>query len=194
MRQYPGTLNRTWLALLGILVLLSGLYVVLAWTGVVPGPAQNSPVVSAEVGSVLDQVWAAVAIAVLGVIVGVLALFWLLAQIPKTNRARSLRLQDDAARGLTMCDPEVITDVVQEDLVALAGVRSADAVLRGTAKNPELTVRVGVDDRAEIQSLLRQIKADVVGPLATAMDAPLTRLAVRVDIERGKRNTDKVTL
>lgn len=194
MRQYPGRLNRTWLALLGIVLLLTGLYGVVASIGLVPGPAQSTPVVSPAAGSALGQSWAAVMLAALGVVIGVLALFWLLAQVPRTNGARAFRLQDDAARGLTMCDPEVLSEAVEEDLAGLAGVLSADAVLRGTAKEPELTVRVGVDDRAEVQSLLRSIRTDVADRLATAMDAPVARLAVRVDIERGKRNTDRVNL
>lgn len=192
MRQYATRLNRTWLALLGLALLLVALYLLGLAIGVAPGPAQDSSLASPAVGSALSETWSAVAIAGVGVLVALLALAWLAAQVPRTRRARPLRLQDDAARGLTLCSPEVLSDAVEADLTGLAGVHSADAILRGTATAPELTVRLGVDDRADIQSLLGRIDTDVAERLATAMDTPLTRLAIRFDVERAKRDTKSV--
>ena len=206
MRQLAGTLNRGWLAVIGIVALLIGLAGVLVSTGLlssltgstgagVPsGPAANGSVIPSGAGRVFAASSVAVAVAAFGVIVGLLGLLWLLAQLPRANRARPLRLHDEATSGLTVCDPQVLSRAVEDDLNALAGVRSADAVLRGTAKAPELTVRVSADDRTDLAELVRSVRADVADHLAQAMDTPLAHLGVQVDIERGKRTSGSVTV
>ncbi len=194
MRQFAGTLNRGWLAVLGTALILGGVYVVLASFGLLPGPKQDSRLVSADAGPLLDRAWVAVGIAVLGVLLGLCALAWLGAQFPRANRPGPLRLHDDAVRGLTTCPPKALSDAVEDDLKALPGVASADAILRGTAKEPELSIRVGVDDRADLSAVLHSIRTDVVSNLSTALDTTMSRLAVRVDIEHGKRDTASITL
>lgn len=194
MRQFAGILNRGWLAVLGIALLLGGLYVALASFGLLPGPEQDSRLVSADAGSLLDPAWVAIVLAVLGVLLGLCALSWLGAQFPRVNRARALRIHDDAARGLTTCPPKALSDAVEEDLKTLPGVASADAILRGTAKEPELSIRVGIDDRADLATVLHSIRTDVVSDLSTALNTTMSGLAVRVDIEHSKRNTSSITL
>lgn len=194
MRQYAGTLNRGWLAFLGALGLLGGLYAILASVGVLPGPELGSKVDADLVSSFVDRTEVVVGIVVLGVIIGVLALAWLTAQVPRANLARPIRFHDDATRGLTLCDPGVVTDAVEDDVKSLPSVTSADAVLRGTAAAPELTVRIGVDDRADMEALMHEFRTQVVGNFTTVMGTSPSRLGVRLDVERGQRTTDSVTI
>lgn len=194
MRQYAGTLNRGWLGLLGALAILGGLYVILASVGVLPGPEKGSKVNATKFSSFFDRSEVAVGVAIVGAIIGVLALAWLIAQIPRTNKARPIRFHDDATRGLTLCAPGVLTAAVEEDIRSLPSVTSADAVLRGTAASPELTMRVGMDDRADLNALMRDLHVDVVSNFTTAMGTPPSHLGVILEVERGKRTTDSVTL
>ncbi len=186
MRQYAGTLNRGWLSFLGALGLLGGLYALLASVGILPGPEMGNKVDADQFSSFVDRTEAVVGIALLGIIIGVLALAWLIAQIPRANTARPIRFHDDATRGLTLCDPKAITAAVEDDVRSLASVTSADAVLRGTAAAPELIVRVGVDDRADMETLMQELRTDVVGNLSL--------LGVKLEVERVKRTTDSVTI
>lgn len=194
MKQFAGTLNRGWLALIGIALILAGVYVVLVSFGLLPGPREDSRLVSAGAGSVLEAAWVAIVLAVLGVLLALVALSWLGAQFPRVNRARPLRIHDDAVSGLTTCPPKAISTAVEEDLKMVPGVASADAVLRGTAKDPELSIRVGVDDRADLATVLASIRTGVVADVSTALDTTVSRLGVRVDIENGKRETSSITL
>ena len=147
MRQLAGGLNRGWLAVIGIVLLIVGVAGTLATTGVLgqliaaagvrwSGPAGGSPVVDDGAAGLLAQPVAVVALAVLGVILGVLGLAWLLAQIPRTNAAQPYRLHDDAVTGLTVCSPDVLaTAVAEEHQVLRRGERSergAARHLRGT--------------------------------------------------------------
>ncbi len=205
MRQLAGGLNRGWLAVIGVLLLLVGVAGALATTGVLgrlleaggtgwSAPAGGSPVVDGAATGLLAQPVAIVALAVLGVILAVLGLAWLLAQIPRTNAAQPYRLHDDAVSGLTVCPPEVLATAVADDIRTYAGVNAASAVIRGTSGAPELTVKVSADDRTDLRSLLTAIRTEAAANLSTALDAPIARLGVQLDIDRGKRTTSSVTL
>jgi len=205
MRQLAGRLNRGWLAVIGVLLLVVGLAATLATTGVLgqlltmtgtgwPAPAPDSPVVDGAAGGLLAQPLVIVAVAVLGVILAVLAIAWLLAQIPRTNAARPFRLHDDATTGLTVCPPDVLATAVADEVTSYPGVNGASAVLRGTSRAPELTVKVSADDRTDLRGLLASIRTEAAQNLSTALDTPIAHLGVQLDIDRGKRTTSSVTL
>lgn len=205
MRQLAGKLNRTWLAVIGIVLLLVGLVAALAATGGLgqllgmtgtgwTAPAADSPVVDGAAAGLFAQTLAIIAVGVVGLIIGLLALGWLLAQIPRTNAARPFRLHDDATTGLTVCPPEVLATAVADEVRTYAGVNAASAVLRGTSRVPELTLRVSADDRTDLRDLLTSIRTQAAQNLSTALDTPIAHLGVQLDIDRGKRTTSSVTL
>ena len=205
MRQLSGRLNRAWLAVIGIVALLAGIVAALIAFGLLARiitatgiglevPTSSSQVVGSGIGEFLDQPAAAVAVGVAGVILGVLGLAWLLAQIPRANAAKPFRLQDDAIRGLTVCPADVLTAAVEADAESLAGVTDASAVLRGTARQPELTIRISVNDRTDIKQLLRTLQAETAAHLASAMETPLKHLAVQVNVTSSRQTADHVTL
>lgn len=205
MRQTASGLNRGWLAVIGLVLLLLGVAGVFISTGLwvsltaaaglgLDRPTASSHIIGSQTTSFFGISAVAVGVAALGVILGVLGLAWLLAQIPRTNAARAFRLHDDATSGLTIVEPGVLTDAVEHDVQNLPGVNHVSAVLRGTASAPELTVKVTANDRTDIQQLLGSIRRDVVANLTTAMDAPLKRLGVQIDIGGTRRSTDHVTL
>lgn len=205
MRQTVGKLNRAWLAVIGTILLLGGLVATAIAVGVstrlltaagtgVSGPRTTSKIIGSSVGSVFGQTWVIVLVGVVGLILGILGLAWLLAQIPKVNAAKAFRLHDDADRGQTVVQPSVLTSAVEQETEALSGVSAASAVLRGTANEPELTLKVTANDRTDLPQLLTQIQTDVAGHLSTAMETPLRRLAVQLDITAAKRTNDTVTL
>ena len=205
MRQRSGLLNRAWLAVTGLVVLLAGIVAALIAFGLLARiitaagiglevPSSSSKVLGSSVGEFLDQPVAVVAVGVVGVILGALGLAWLLAQIPRANAAKPFRLQDDAVRGLTVCTADVLTAAVEADAESLPGVTNASAVLRGTARRPELTMRISVNDRTDIKQLLHTLQAETAAHLASAMETPLKHLAVQVNVTSSRRTADRVTL
>ena len=202
MRQRSGPLNRAWLAVIGLVVLLAGIVAALIALGLLARiitaigiglavPVTSSKVLGSGVGAFFDQ---PVAVGLLGVILGVIGLAWLMAQIPRTNAAKPFRLQDDAARGVTICRADVLTDAVEADAERLLGVADASAVLRGTARQPELTLKVTVNDRTDIQRLLHSLQAETAARLVSAMETPLKHLAVQVDVTTGRPTADRITI
>ncbi|MEO7751907.1 MAG: hypothetical protein ABIS35_00690 [Terracoccus sp.] len=198
MRQFATGLNRTWLAVIGVLLLLLGLAAAAIGTGLLAsatsaGPTSGDRVIGSGAAATFASTGAIVAVLLVGLVVALLGLGWLLAQVPRTNAADDYRLQDDATTGLTTISPAVLTDAVSAQLQTLPGVTAADAVLRGTAARPELTVRLTANDRTDVPALLRSIRSGAVGDLAAAMGAPLSRLGVQVDISPERRSSDSVT-
>lgn len=201
MRRTAARLNRAWLAVLGLLLLLVGaigLGVQLQLGArLLPGlaltwPAPGNPLLG-DAGW-LDAPWLPVVVAVLGVVLALLAVLWLIAQVPRRDAAKPFRLHDSAADGLTRCSPEVVTDAVESQVGAMPGVRSASAVLRGSATHPDLTLRVAVSDDADLPRLLRALDEDVAADVGTALDTQLARLGVVLDVDRGSTRPQKAAV
>ena len=132
--------------------------------------------------------------ALVGVVVGLLGLAWLVAQVPRTNKAKPFRLHDDAKTGMTRCESSVLTDAVEEQIKALPGVQNASAVIRGTSADPDLTVKVTAGDRTDLPRLLTRLQNEVAADLAGALDTKLRRLGVQIEVDTAKTKTNQITV
>lgn len=205
MRQTAARLNRAWLSVIGLLLLLGGLAVVLIGTGLLrrmgsavgvalTRPAPATRIFGTSAAAALALPWVIVVLAVVGVTLALLALAWLIAQIPRTNAAKPFRLHDDPTDGLTRCAPDVLTDAVEAQIKALPDVQNASAVIRGTVRQPELTVNVTASERANLPRLLDAIQTQVAADLGDALDTQLTRLGVKVEIGTTKTRAHQIVL
>ncbi|MGI3779875.1 MAG: hypothetical protein ACRYG2_03780 [Janthinobacterium lividum] len=205
MRQTVSRLNRTWLTILGVLLLLVGAAGLLlsigqaasltrqtglGWT---PPPPDRQVVGSATSGA-FGLTWVVLVTVAVAVVIALLALAWLIAQIPRANAAKPFRLHDDARTGLTRVESDVLTDAVEAQVKSLPGVNGASAVLRGTAERPDLTLRVTADDRTDVSALLGRLHDQVAADLGDALDTRLGRLGVQVEVAAGKSGSDHITL
>lgn len=179
MRQHPGTTNRVWLTILGLLCLAAGIWALLLATGTLG--TETDPVLSGPPEAVTGPDYAPVVALLAGVLLGVLGLWWILAQIPRSLESGPFRLQEDAARGITVCDPSVLASAVQHDTERIPGVVAAAALLRGSAEEPDLTLKVTVNARADIRAVLDRIRGTVVPDLASALETPLHSLGIDIE-------------
>jgi hypothetical protein len=205
MRQTASRLNRTWLTILGVLLIVAGAAGVLLGLGqaaplvrgigtgwVAPTPERHL-VGSASAGA-FALTWVVLLTAAVAVVVALLALLWLLAQIPRANAAKPFRLHDDARTGLTRVDADVLARAVKTQVAGLPGVTGASAVIRGSAEHPDLTLRVTADDRTDIGALLERLHHQVAADLADALDTRLARLGVQVEVSAAKSGRDQITV
>ena len=179
MRQHAGTANRVWLTILALLCLAAGVYLLLLASGVVG--TSESPVLSGPPEDVTGADYAPGAVLIIGLILGTLGLWWMLAQIPRRVEADTFRLQEDPARGITVCDPSVLAAAVEDDTDRISGVVDSTALLRGTAAEPDLTLKVTVNAWADIGEVMDQIEGAVVPNLAMALENPLHSLGVQLE-------------
>ena len=205
MRQTASRLNRTWLTILGVLLLLVGA------AGILLGLGQAAPLLrssglgwvppqpdrhlagSASAGA-FAQSWVVLLTAAVALVVALLALAWLLAQIPRANAAKPFRLHDDARTGLTRVESDVLTRAVEAQVKNLPGVTAASAVIRGSAEHPDLTLRVTADDRTDVAGLLERLHHSVAADLGDALDTRLRRLGVQVEISAARSSSDHITV
>lgn len=203
MRQTAATLNRVWLGIIGIVLLLLGLMGLMIATGLggrlLPDlgtimPSRSGQIVGAPVTTYLSRPGGAAVLALIGLVVLVLGLAWIGAQVPRKPAGKPFRLHDEPAGGLTTCDPDVIADAVQREVEDLPDVAKASALLRGTASLPELHLRVTASDQADLVALLERLEHEVVTHVATALDTPIERLTVALEVDRARRSRDAVTV
>lgn len=204
MRVFSSGLNRTWLAIVGLVLLLAGAVATMVATGlltkVVSGNAVSSVPKSSqkllEPGATdfFAGQGVIIGVAAIGVVLTLLGVAWLIAQVPHTRSARPFRLRDDASMGLTSASPDVLTDAVVSDVETLPGVNNASAVLRGTAAQPQLTIKLTASDRTDVRALLAALHAGPVARLSQALDTTVEHLGVQVDVSPERRTSDSVTL
>lgn len=206
MRQTPGRLNRTWLALTGLFMLLLGLTGILlaaglarqtlAAAGLTLQTAQpRDSVVPEGFQNIFVPPTAALILTVVSIILGVLALAWLLAQIPKRQPASTFRLHGtDGTQGYTTCDPGVIAHAVESEVRQLPGVQDAAALLRGSASQPELNLDIRIDTRADVQHIINQAHTTVATNLETALETPLRKVALLINVSAHRGNDKTVVL
>lgn len=196
MRQTAGTLNRTWLAILGVLVLTAGIAVLLQATGILQtftsSPPAGAKIVTGELHPFFAQQWRIILFLLIGVLLGVLALLWIIAQIPRKNTADTYRLHQSKAQGRTTCEPSVLATAVEHQVNTLPDVVSSSVLLRGTANEPDLTLKVTVNDRADIRALLRHLDKTTLAELSTALETPLHKRRVQIDVSARSQNTGTV--
>lgn len=187
MRQHAGALNRTCLVVLGILALAGGILILLVASGTLHAMnpatvAAESPVVTGDLHTALGPASATAIVLLAGVVMGGLGLSWILAQIPRRNPADRYRLHQDPASGTTLCDPSVLGSAVENQTNTLPGVVGTSALLRGTAVEPDLTIKVAVNNRADIQDVLHSINTRVIPDLSAALETPLRRTGIQLEV------------
>ncbi len=198
MRQHAGALNRTCLVILGILALAGGVLILLAASGTLHAMnsatvAAESPVVTGDLHTVLGPASVKAIALAAGLLMGALGLSWILAQIPRRNPADRYRLHQDPASGTTLCEASVLGAAVENQINTLPGVVGSSALLRGTAMEPDLTIKVTVNNRADIQDVLHSINTRVIPDLSTALETPLRRTGIQLEVS-GRNATSGTTV
>lgn len=188
MRHHAGAMNRTWLILIGIVLLLAGVASILFSSGLMEQISGNSlspadePVLAGGSESLLANGSAAVLVLIGGLILGILGLWWILAEVPRRRGASGFRLQEDPARGITRCEPSVLASAVEYDAERLPGVVNSTALLRGTADSPDLALRLTLNERADVQEALRRVRSEVLPHLSQALEVPLHTAGIALEV------------
>jgi hypothetical protein len=161
----PARLNRSLLALLGIVLLAAGgVTAVIHWgkfSGVKPG------------ASVLYTVAAA------AVVVGLLCLRWLAAQLATRPKARIWQLEHDLSQGHTELATGVAIAPFAEEVTAYPGVRTVRASLVGTHRDPTLSMVINAAQDANLTAIRARLAAEGLPRLRQALD--LTALPATVE-------------
>jgi hypothetical protein len=185
----PAQLNRAILGILGLLLLIVGALVVLAGTGVLATvlPIRaDGPLLPADLSFPGWVPWAG---AVLAIVIGLLALRWLIAQTMRRPTTSEWQLAPDVHAGATYIDSDTATAPLAEEIAEYPGVHAATAHLTGPRQHPYLYVRVSADDQADISDLRHRIDNDAIPRLTQSLDLPAlgADVLLRLDATSGGR-------
>jgi hypothetical protein len=169
----PARLNRTVLAVLGLLLLLTGAAVLLVGSGAAPAVAARLPVradvpmLAAGFAAPAWLPWVGVAASV---VVGLAALWWLAAQTARAPATGTWQLADDPRGGTTELDTATAAAPLAEEISTYPGVRAATARLVGAHQHPQVHLRVTAEDGASLPEVRQRIDEVAVPRLIGALD------------------------
>jgi hypothetical protein len=167
----PARLNRSLLALLGLVLTAAGGFVLALGFGllgdVLPSLAPTAPVITPRTGV---QPWVPYLAVAATVVVGLLCLRWLVAQALRRPKTGTWRLHRDQARGLTRIDADVAADALAADVETYPGVKQATANLAGTKHQPTLHLVVTTEQNTPISPLRARIAEHALPRLRQALE------------------------
>jgi hypothetical protein len=116
--------------------------------------------------------WGPSAAAAVAVVIGLLALRWLIAQTIRRPAGSNWQLSPDTTTGTTHIDSHAAVRPLADEIEDYAGVLSATASLTGPRQHPHLYLRVSADDHADISELRRRIGSNAIPRLMQALNLP----------------------
>lgn len=170
----PARLNRTLLVLVGLLLLVAGAAGLLFGTGLVRGllPAldPSAPLLPASLDPPDWVPWATIAVAV---VVGLLALRWLLAQARRRPRTGTWTLPSSTVEGrdagATRMHSDHAADALSADVETYDGVRRATALLVGDRSRPRVQLEVTAEAGADLAGLRERITGHALPRMREAL-------------------------
>ncbi|WP_434995193.1 hypothetical protein [Arthrobacter sp. Ld5] len=198
MRHTAGRLNRVWLIITGSILLAGGALATAIGLGLLEGltlagaraPERDQPVLVASAG---DPILAGVLTGA-GAILGILAVLWLLAQVPRKHGASTLKLEDPDRRGLTVLEPALLEDAISGRVGELHDVTGARTVVRGSTRTPDITVRATTTCQADIPSVVGDIEQRIRQDLRASLGREPASLAIEIDVRAAPKKQSSVTV
>jgi hypothetical protein len=178
MDRHIARVNRTHLAVVGVLLVAGGGLAIVRGRGLLPGLPAGQPLLNeAERAFARGHDWFWYAVAAGAVVIALIAVRWLLAQ-GRTGTIRTLRVDDPTGR--TRLPARAAGRAVAADLAALPAVRRSTALLTGAPSAPRLRLHVTADARCDWPALRGGLTGTTLTNLRTALERDHIPARVRV--------------
>jgi hypothetical protein len=167
IRNRPARLNRTLLLLAGLVLLAAGLFEIGSGLGLIHLVPRHQ-----GLGVLAGQRahWVGPAVFAGAVVIGLAALWWLLAQLPRRHRNRTWRISANPDRGTTMLPADAASAPLAADVAAYPGVHGATARLVGPPRTPQLYLHVRTEYDTDLPALRRRIEQHALPRLRSALE------------------------
>ena len=182
----PARLNRTLLALFGLMLLAAGAFQLTTAFGVLPLLRPDALIIPTQL---VVPGWAPWVGVVAAVIVGLLCLLWLLAQGIRRPKTGTWTLTDNPRQGTTKIAGHTPSAPLVAEIETYPGVHKASARLSGSHAQPVVHLVVATEDHADIRGLRERIDAQALPRLRHALDLDTlpADLLLRLDDSRSAR-------
>ena len=194
MRRRGAAANRILLALMGLLLVATGGFVLAEHWQVLPtdGTAGALAVARAVPWDSPVVPWV---MAVGGGLMGVLALLWLLHQLPRRRPTQVLWLnRGDAGTGRTTCRTGSLNDALEARMSVIPGVVGSTVLVTERPGGVDLAIEMTAEAGAELAELRAEVCGPVADELAGALERPVDRLSLRVELAAESRRSATVRI
>ena len=185
--------NRSMMIVLAVLLIAVGLDAGAASIGVYGTGTEHSKLLDNPTGRYFGAqgVWLWAAIAFAALIIGLLALRWLIALLFSTDRSGDLLIQSSTGAGRTTLDHGALTEAVVGEIEGYRGVDSARARLIGDPDDPELVVRATLEETADFTALRQRIETEALTHARQALGN--MSLPTQLDLTITSRRSSRVS-
>ncbi len=173
----PARLNRALLGLFGLGLAAAGGFALAAHFGRLDWVDARDALLPDHDAPQAWMLWSAVAAAGLA---GLGCLRWVIAQVPRTERAIRWQARVKGSADATLLDTATVCAPVAADIEAYDGVRSARARLSGPGRGPGLHLVVTASSDVDVPGLRDRIRAHALPRLRQALE--LETLPVRMEV------------
>ncbi|MEA5363000.1 alkaline shock response membrane anchor protein AmaP [Amycolatopsis sp., V23-08] len=163
----PARLNRTLLALFGLVLLAAGGFAVATHFGKL---TLLSPDSALTPGTSAPPAWVWYVVAAAAIVVGLLLLRWLAAQLARKPKTHTWRFETDPDRGRTELAAATAAAPFLAEVETYPGVHAAHATLAGTHDDPALALVLSVEQDGDPSALRDRLETEGLPRLRQALD------------------------
>ncbi len=163
----PARLNRSLLAVTGLLLLAGAATLLSIGCGLLPTLNPHTSLLPTRL--VLPG-WAAWVAAVLAVLVGLACLRWMAAQTLRRPKTGTWTLTSDPTHGTTRMTADTAAAPLTAEIETYPGVHTSSAHLTGPRTQPVLHLVIATEERADIAALRDRIDTEALPRLRQALD------------------------
>jgi hypothetical protein len=171
----PSRLNRCLLGIIGGTLVTGGGLAMATSLGMLP----VDPATALVPGTDLPPTWVLYAVAGVAVLLALLCLRWLTAQLVRTPKTHTWRIEDDPEHGRTELAARIATTPFTADVTAYPGIHAAHADLTGPQHSPTLAVVVTTEHDADLSDIRHRLDTHGLPRLRSALD--LTSLPMTLE-------------
>jgi len=186
MTRHTARVSRTGLLIIGLILLLGAGAVLaraLAASTSVLGSPNTAVLTPTQVSYPTQHSWVWPVVAAVSAVIALLALWWMAAQT-STKTVRRLPLEPNHVHGTTVLRADAATGAITDELESYPSIRSADAALRGSRREPGLRLAVTAENRSDPAMLRRSIETEAIPHLRTALELETIPTVMRLQFSR----------
>lgn len=193
MDRRASRLNHVILTLLGLALAVAGGLALARGLGAWGRSRAAEPVLTdATRGYASDHSWFWPAVAGGAVVLGLLGLYWLLAQLRSHRMRGGLAVDGGGSGGETRLSGRAVTEALENDIGAFPGVQGVKAQLTGDDTHPGVRLDISYDRRADTTALRSNLHDRAIPRMRTALGVDSIPAVVRLHLVGAKEETSRV--
>lgn len=178
--------NRLGLVIVGTLLTVAGAAALATGWGLFGSGPAKTPLLSDQVAEVLSWQWVPYVVVAVTVVVGFLALRWLMAQGMNDTLGR-LRLERNEAGNVEVSE-SVARGAFEQEVTEYPGVRRARARLTESNDAPHLRLALTLDEDADVPGVWHRVRREALANLRASLDLERIPTVIRMSMTTPAKN------